>query len=106
MAITVNSATLTHGQTSAPGRWAKLNVDLDDSYPTGGYDISDQLENGTVRHSEWVLAYDGAALNYLKVDASGMLKAYAVTNGAQGAERADETDLSGITGVEINVWID
>ena len=106
MAITVNSATLTHGQTSAPGRWVKLNVDLDNSYPTGGYDVSDQLENGTVRYSESVFAYDGSVLNLLKVDESGMLVAYVVTNGEQGAEVAATTDLSGVTGKEINVWVD
>lgn len=104
MAITINSATLTSGQTKAPSRWAKLNVDLDASYPTGGYDVSDQLEQGTVRYSESVFAYDGSVLNLLKVDSSGMLKAYVVTNGAQGAEVANGTNLAAITGVEINVF--
>ena len=104
MAITVNSATLTSAQTKAPSRWAKLNVDLDAAYPTGGYDISDQLENGTVRYSESVFAYDGSVLNILKVDENGMLKAYVATNGEQGAEVANGVDLSGITGKEINVF--
>lgn len=106
MAITINSAALTHAQTSPPGRWVKLNVDLDNSYPTGGYDISGQLEHGTVRYCESVFAYDGSALNLLKIDENGMLVAYAVTNGAQGAERTAATDLSGITGIEINCWVD
>ena len=106
MAITVNSATLSHGLTKAPGRWVKLNVDLDAAYPTGGYDVSGSLANGTVRYSESVFAYDGAVLNLLKVDANGMLVAYVVTNGEQGAQVANGVDLSGITGKEINVWVD
>jgi hypothetical protein len=105
MAITINSATLTSGQTKAPSRWVKLNVDLDDSYPTGGYDVSDQLEGGTVRYSETVHADDGSALVFLKVSTAGMLMAYAPSaNGGVGAEKANESDLSAIASVEINVY--
>jgi len=107
MAITVNSATLSHGMTSAPGRWCKLNVDLDSSYPTGGYDISSSLEGGTVRMSETVLADDGTTLIFLKVASTGKLMAYAPsTNGGVGAEKANASDLSAITGAEISVWVD
>ena len=101
MAITVNSVALSNGMPSAPLRFIKLDVDLDASYPAGGYDVSDQLEGGTVVSSPTVPHYDGADLRWFKVTAAGMLVSLETANGAPGAETADTTDVSGHTGLII-----
>jgi len=106
MAITINSNAKSHRTTKAPGYWVKLNVDLDSSYPNpDGYDVSDQLDGGTVKYSETVGSDNGTVLRFVKVDSSGVLRAYAAsTNGAVGAQVANGTDVSGHTGIEISVW--
>lgn len=105
MAITINSAVLSNGQPSAPLRAVKVDVDLDASSPAGGYDISDQLQGGTVVHGDAHLDYDGAALRWLQIGTDNKVHAYANTNGAKGAEEAGATDLSGHTGVELFCFV-
>ena len=104
MTITVNSAVLSSGQPSAPRRVVVLNVDLDNSYPTGGYDVSDQLAGGTPVFSETVIDYDGSALRYLKLAADGKVQAFVQTDGAPGIEVGNGVDVSGHTGVVINAF--
>ena len=101
MAITVNSASLSNGMPSAPLRVVKINVDLDTSYPTGGYDISDQLEGGTVVSSPTVPHYNGAALRWFKVSAAGKVQGFVNTSGAPGVEVTAAVNLSGHTGLVI-----
>jgi len=101
MAITINSASLSNGMPSAPLRAVKIDADLDASYPDGGYDVSDQLEDGTVVSSPWVPHYDGSALRWFRVGADGKLHAHASTNAAPGAEEAGTTNLAGHTGLVI-----
>jgi hypothetical protein len=101
MAITINSAALSTGQPSAPVRHAKINVSLDASYPTGGYDITSQLGGGTVVSSPTVPHYDGAALRWFKVTSAGKVISYVNTSGAPGAETGAATNLSGHTNLII-----
>lgn len=105
MTITVNSAVLSSGQPSAPLRAVKINVDLDASSPAGGYDISSQLEGGTVVHGTHQLDYDGSALRWLQIGTDNKVHAFADTNGAPGTELAGTTDLSGHTGVELFCFV-
>jgi hypothetical protein len=108
MALTINSSADAGRVPKAPLLAGEINVDADASYPATGYDVSATLPDGvTVRHSEFVPDYDGAALRWFRiVDVSGVprLKAYASANGAPGAEVAGATDLSGHTGLTVG-WI-
>lgn len=101
MAITINSASPSGGQPSAPLRVVVLDVDLDNSYPAGGYDVSDQLEGGTVRAAERILDYDGSTLRWLTVLPTGKVAALVNTNGAPGADTSPTTDVSGHAGVQL-----
>jgi hypothetical protein len=102
MAITVNSAGNSNGMPTAPQRVTVVNVDLDNSYPTGGYDITASLPDGvTVTWSETVIHYDASALRYLKVTGTGFVQAFVQTDGAPGVEVTAAVDVSGHTGVSI-----
>jgi len=104
MAITINTAAASNGQPSAPLRAHTLDVDLDNSYPTGGYDVSDQLEGGTVVWSETVKDTNGAAARFFKVSAAGLLQSFdASAQDTPGAETANTTDLSAYTGLQVTV---
>lgn len=111
MAITDNGALgLSGGQPSATLRAGTIDVDLDASSPAGGYDLdaAGVLPDGiTVVASPYVGQYDGSAKRHFRVvNVSGvnLLKAYADTNDAPGAEDGGGTDLSGHTGLQIP-WI-
>ena len=112
MAITVNSvapsfATENQNEPSALFATVRVNVDLDTSYPTGGYDLSANLPGVTVRACAYVPHYDGAALRWFRVeDSSGTPKlvGYVNTSGAPGAQVAGTTDLHGHTGLELDVF--
>lgn len=104
MAITVNSVARGNGMPSAPQRIQNLNVDLDNSYPAGGYSISSSLKGGTVVWSETKPHYNGAVLRWFRVNpATSKLQAFADDNGAPGAETAPAADLSAHTGLEVAV---
>jgi len=103
MAITVNSTSNSNGQPSAPLRVAVVDVTLDNSYPAGGYDISDDLPDGaSIVHSPFVPDYDGAALRWLKISATKTVQVFADNNGSPGSEVAGATDVSGHTTVELS----
>lgn len=106
MAITVNSKSLSNGQPSAPLRAVTVNVDLDNSYPAGGYDISDQLEGGQVVHSIPLLHFDSSALRWLEVGTDNKVKCFVNTSGAKGVETSGATDVSGHTGVELRCFVE
>ena len=105
MAITVNSVTSTNAMPSAPQRLTKLDIAMDNSYPTNGESVAASLPDGaTVKWSETVPNYDGSALRWFRIEmVSGVarIKAYVSTGGAPGAEVANTTDLSGHTSVLI-----
>jgi len=102
MAITINSAAPSNAMPSAPFRAHRLNVDLDASYPIGGYDVSDQLEGGTVVWAETVKDTNGTAARFFKISDGGLLQSFdASAEDTPGAETSDATDLSGYTSLEI-----
>ncbi len=103
MAATVNSVAPSTGQPSAPQRVSKINVDADNSYPTGGYDISADLP-GTVTASETVQVNLGATQRHLRVTTAGFLQIFANDGGSVGAEIGNGTDLSAVVGVDLNIW--
>jgi len=105
MAITINSSSVSHRQTKAPGYWVKLNVTLDAAYPNPvGYSVVSALGGGTVKFSQ-VVAFDDGALKFLRVTVDGTLHVYAASaNGAPGAEAANGSDQHLIAAAEISVW--
>lgn len=103
MAITVNSNPGSIAQPSAPQVLRVLNVDLDASYPTGGYDIAPSLLGGTIIWSETVAVLD-TVLKFVKVNrATNKLQVFVDASGAPGAEAAGSSDQSGIVGLEVAV---
>ena len=107
MALTNITTSNSTGQPSAPFRMGYLKVDLDNSYTADGYDISAQYPDATVIGGETIFHYDGTALRMFKVvndSGTPKLRAYAVTNGAKGAQVAGATDLSGHTNLEIEFF--
>ena len=103
MAIVVNSSSESLGHTSAPKRSVELNVDLDDSYPTGGYDVTASLPQGaTVVWSPKQPLDNGTAQtwNGHLVTTSGVTK-LVVYVAATGAEVADEFDLALVTDQQV-----
>lgn len=105
MAITVNSAPKTNAMASAVVAFGKINVDLDTSYPDGGYDVSADLPGGsTLFWSETIKVYDATntAIVYVQVDiASKKVKVFQETNGAKGAEVSAAYDCTSLVGLEI-----
>lgn len=100
MAVTINSNSRSNGMPSAPFRAQTINVTMDNSYPTGGEDVSATLQGGTAIACPFVPDYNGATLRWFRVENVGgvaRLKAYADSNGNPGAEVANATDLSAHT---------
>lgn len=108
MAITVNSVDSTNAMPSAPQRASQIDVDLDNSYPDGGYDITDDLPDGcTIVHSETVRVYasDETANYWVRVDeATKHVMVYDETNGVRGAQAGAGDNLSSVTGLVIGIW--
>lgn len=103
MPITVNSTGASHGQTQAPLRVVELDVDLDNSYPTGGYPVTTSLPAGsTVVGSPRQSASDGTTPILLKLTSAsaGVTTVQAFVE-ATGAEVANATDLSAYTDVVV-----
>lgn len=101
--LTVNDSGLSTGQPSAPVRVVKANVDGDATYPAGGYDMSAQFPGQTVQAGPMVPSYNGAALNFFRLeDASGTPKLviYDSANGEPTTETVT-ADQSGHTGVDV-----
>lgn len=99
---------------SAPLFPVRVEADLDNSYPAGGYPLNELgatddpgrvFPGAKIVMSEPRTIWDGAAvLRWARlVDVAGVatLKVYADDNGAPGAEVAGTTDLSLHTGVEL-----
>lgn len=107
MAITVNDSAEQGKVPIQPAMAGELDVDLDATYPAGGYDVSAHLPDGvTIVHSPAVPMYDGAALRWARIEngTSGpVLKVYDNNNGAPGSETAT-ADQSGNTGIKVG-WI-
>lgn len=111
MAITINSTvnpSVSPGenssQPSAPLQAAEVNVDLDNSYPAGGYDLSASFSGAVVVQSQVVPHYDGTELRWFKVyNDSGTPKLMALdtANGAPGAETTPADDMTGHTGLVV-----
>lgn len=104
MAITINSVSRGHGQTQAPRRVIVVNVDLDNSYPAGGYDIDASMDaegTPTIEHSPFQPISNGTTLRYARiVNDGGTLKLRVFTD-ATLAQAAGATDLSTYTGIEV-----
>ena len=106
MTITVNSAVPSTGQPSAPLRVVSIDVDLDASYPAGGYDVNAQLgQNETVVGQFFQPFFAAATLRWYKVNGLGFVQAFADDNGAPGAEVAGSTDLSATTGLQLTAIV-
>ncbi len=106
MAITVNSSSASSGQPSAPLRLVTINVDLDASYPAGGYDVNAQIgQNETVVGQFFQSFFAAATLRWYKVNSFGFVQAFANNSGAPGAEVAGSTDLSATTGLELTAVV-
>jgi len=106
MALTINSTTPSTGQPSAPARLISVNVTPDNSYPTGGYDLSVQLAGGTVIDSELRPVLDGATLRWARISSAGKLQFFADATGSPGAEVANATDLSAIAAFSVWAFVD
>jgi hypothetical protein len=109
MAITVNSAGVSHGMPSAPLRATSVNVDLDNSYPEGGYEIV-ALRGQTVVHSDFVPHYDAAELRWFRLEnpSDGVvnLVAYDTANGAPGTETDAGDDMTGHAGLVVGAILE
>jgi hypothetical protein len=85
-----------------------IDVDLDNSYVDGGYDISASLPDGvTILHSDFVPHYDASELRWFRIEngASGpVLVAYDTASGAPGAQTTAADDMTGHTGLVVG-WI-
>ena len=99
MALTVNSSSTSNGQPSAPFQVIEVNVDLDNSYPTGGYSIANQLDGLTVVASQLRPDFDSSTLRHIKISAAGSIQVFDNDSGGQGSETSNATDVSGHTGV-------
>lgn len=98
----VDSIVSEGGVPTAPLRIHEIDVDCDDDYPDGGYDVTDNLpDDYDVLQSYVTPDYDGAALRYLQLGTDNKVHVYADDNGAKGAEVSASTDCSGHTGVKI-----
>ena len=119
MALTDNGTTA-RGSAQGSSAWRSklLDLDLDDSYTnpgggvTGGYDLSAVIPNTTLILSDVIPHYDGAARRWFDVVQDGTtegllrLRCRADTNSAPGAEVADDTDLSGHTGLVLGLIVE
>lgn len=99
MAAAVNSISKGDRQPSAPKGAIELDVDLDASYPTGGYDISDQLEGQTVAVGWLVPVADGTTKRFARVNTDGTLQVF--NDDVNLSEVGNGTDLSGYTGIKV-----
>lgn len=103
MAIDINSAIRSTGQPSAPVRVVEIDVDLDDSYPTGGYDVSDEITE-TVAVGIMTPISDGTTVRYAKIDPD--TKKLQVFADDTLDEESNGTDLSAYTGVKVPAVIE
>ena len=106
MAITVVGTPVDAGrQPSAPLMAGRIVVTLDTSYPTGGYDITSSLPQGvTVIPQAPIAHYDGSALRWIGINASGKVQAWVNTSGAPGAEVTAAVNVSGHANVALT-WV-
>lgn len=102
MALTVNSASISNGQPSAPFQLKELDVDLDSSYPNpGGYEVA-LLDDYDVVQGLQVVVSDGATPLYAKILSDGTLHLYVDDT---MVEVANGVDLSAYTGIKIPVMV-
>ncbi len=102
MAATVNSVSNSDGMPSAAKRTVEVNLDFDNSYVTGGEDVTAGLPDGTkIIWSPRQSISDGTtAILAQLVTVAGVTTVLAFTE-ATGVEIANATDLSAYTGVVV-----
>lgn len=106
MAITVDSVTMTPGAPSEPVRVLELQVDLDASYPTGGYDVTASINTEgtqTIVMAPLCPISDGTTLRYLQINPS--TKKVQVFAQTTLAEVAAATDLSANTNKKVYCFV-
>lgn len=105
MALTVNDTSKSHGMPSAPVRAVQVDVDLDNSYPAGGYEVP-ELRGQTIVTSEFVPNYDASELRWFRLESpsAGIVHVVAYDNasGAPSTETTPADDMSGHTGLVVN----
>ena len=105
MAITVNATASSNGMPSAPLRAVQVDVDLDNSYPAGGYAIA-ALAGKTIVTSEYVPHYDASELRWFRLESPSAgvvnLVAYDTADGAPSTETTAADDMTGHTGLVVN----
>jgi hypothetical protein len=102
MALTVNSATPSTGQPSAPFRCIELDVDLDASYPNpAGYPVP-ALDDYVVVQGLQVVVSDGTTPLYAKVASDGSLHLYVDDT---MVEVANAVSLAAYTGIKVPVLV-
>ena len=102
MAITVNTAGASAGMPTAPQRVIELDVDLDASYPTGGYDVAASLPQSPTLVSPFVAASNGTTPIYLRINPA-TLKLQAFVDDTF-VEVAGAVDLATYTGVKVHCF--
>jgi hypothetical protein len=107
MALTYNTDAAVQSAKVAQANFiVTLTIDLDDSYPSGGYDLSGivaalqgQVENTyTVLH---VAALPDGTYDFHYDSVNNKLLVFV---SATGAEVAGSVDLQAVTGVQLTVW--
>ena len=104
MALTVNSATFSTGQPTAPFQCVELDLDLDASYPAtaGGYAKPAELDGYAVVPGLQVVVSDGTTPLYAKVLADGTIHLYVDDT---MVEVANAANLAAYTGIKVPVLV-
>lgn len=106
MALTFNTATVLSARVAQANFLIEMTIDLDNSYPTGGWDVSTIL--GALDNSYTVLdirvrggvPQGGAGHTLVYNKATDKLMAFV---NSTGAEAANALDFSGVTGLRVVV---
>lgn len=106
MAITVQTSTVKSGRSSQANFLVQATIDLDDSYPTGGYTVTELTDEiGSGHEILWLQAepYTQGA-NYYCFEWDRANSKLKVRDLATGAEIAGTTDLVLVTGVVVTAF--
>ncbi len=104
MAVSYDNAAINSDRVAQANFILHLTIDLDDSYPTGGYPLTALTDEFTPSYTVLNIAAAPSGAYYFGYDrANNKLMVFEGTAGAN-AEVGNGTDLQTVTGVELTIW--